>query len=35
VWRGYKPKPETLTQVSNSQQAILSNAPGFWSSEHN
>jgi ectoine hydroxylase-related dioxygenase (phytanoyl-CoA dioxygenase family) len=35
VWRGYKPKPETLAQVSNSQQAILSSAPGFWSSEHN
>jgi hypothetical protein len=31
VWQGYKPKPETMSQVSNTQRAILSNTSGFWS----
>lgn len=31
VWKGYKPKPETLAQISEPQQAILSNSvPGYW-----
>ena len=31
VWQGYTPKPTTLEQVSETQRAILSNGPGFWS----
>lgn len=31
VWRGYRPKPATMEQVSEPQRAILSNTPGFWS----
>lgn len=31
VWRGYKPKPETVAQVSHAQRAVLSNTSGFWS----
>jgi hypothetical protein len=31
VWRGYKPTPVTLAQVSDSQRVILTNAEGFWS----
>ncbi len=30
VWRGYKPKPETLEAVSPRQRAILSNAQAEW-----
>lgn len=31
VWPGYKPKPETLAQISEPQRAILTNeVPGFW-----
>jgi ectoine hydroxylase-related dioxygenase (phytanoyl-CoA dioxygenase family) len=32
VWRGYKPMPTTLAQVSDAQRRILTNtAEGFWS----
>lgn len=31
VWRGYRPKPETLAAITPNQQAILSNQnPDFW-----
>jgi ectoine hydroxylase-related dioxygenase (phytanoyl-CoA dioxygenase family) len=31
VWRGYRPKPETLAAITPSQRAILSNRnPDFW-----
>jgi hypothetical protein len=31
VWRGYRPKPETLADITPSQRAILSNRnPDFW-----
>jgi ectoine hydroxylase-related dioxygenase (phytanoyl-CoA dioxygenase family) len=30
VWKGYKPKAETLAQISEPQRAVLSNVPGFW-----
>lgn len=35
VWRGYKPTPMTLAHVSDAQRAILSNAPGYWSTSNN
>jgi hypothetical protein len=35
VWRGYKPKPATLEQVSERGRAILSNPPGFWPTSNN
>ena len=31
VWQGYTPKAATLAQVSETQRAILTNEPGFWS----
>jgi ectoine hydroxylase-related dioxygenase (phytanoyl-CoA dioxygenase family) len=31
VWRGYRPKPATLAQITDAQREILSNEPGFWS----
>jgi ectoine hydroxylase-related dioxygenase (phytanoyl-CoA dioxygenase family) len=31
VWRGYKPTPATLAQVSDLQRMILTNPEGFWS----
>ncbi|MCC6456943.1 MAG: phytanoyl-CoA dioxygenase family protein [Caldilineaceae bacterium] len=31
VWRGYKPTPATLAQVSDLRRMILTNPEGFWS----
>jgi hypothetical protein len=34
VWQGYRPNPETLEKVSESQRAILTSTGGFWGKDH-